>query len=114
MIVGVLKDFHFASLHEPIKPLIVHLGEYDGGGTAILRIRAGMTKNAMAGLEKICKNLNPQFPFTYSFSDDQYQKLYKSEEIVSRLSNLIGPPGHFHFLHGTAGSGHVHGGAKNP
>lgn len=88
-IVGVLKDFHFTSLHDPIKPLIVHLGETDGGGIAIVRIRAGMAKTALQRLEKICKEINPQFPFSYSFSDDQYQKLYKSEEIVSRLSNAF-------------------------
>ena len=33
--------------------------------------------------------MNPQFPFTYSFSDQAYQNLYKSEEIVSRLSNYF-------------------------
>ena len=88
-IVGVMKDFHYTSLHVPIKPLIIHLGETDGGGIAAIRIQAGMTKPAIEHLEKICRALNPQFPFTYTFSDDQYQKLYKSEEIVSRLSNLF-------------------------
>jgi putative ABC transport system permease protein len=88
-IVGILKDFHITSLHDPINPLIVHLDETGGGGVAMLRIRAGMTKEAIAHLEKICKNLNPQFPFSFSFSDEQYQKLYKSEEIVSRLSNVF-------------------------
>ena len=39
-IVGVLKDFHYTSLHVPIKPLIVHLGETDGGGIAAVRIKA--------------------------------------------------------------------------
>jgi putative ABC transport system permease protein len=68
---------------------MVHLGETDGGGVAMVRVKAGMTKNVMTRLEKICKNLNPQFPFSYSFSDDQYQKLNKSEEIVSRLSNVF-------------------------
>jgi putative ABC transport system permease protein len=88
-IVGVLKDFHFTSLHEPIKPLIIHWGENDEGGVAMIRLKAGMTKSAVTDLEKICKSLNPAFPFTYSFSDEQYQKLYKSEQIVSRLSNLF-------------------------
>jgi putative ABC transport system permease protein len=76
----VLKVFHFTTLHDPINPLMVHLGETDGGGVAMVRVKAGMTKNVMTRLEKICKNLNPQFPFSYSFSDDQYQKLNKSEE----------------------------------
>ena len=49
----------------------------------------GRPEQAITGLEKICKSLNPQFPFTFSFSDEEYQKLYKSEEIVSRLSNYF-------------------------
>jgi putative ABC transport system permease protein len=88
-IVGVLKNFHFTSLHDPIKPLIVHLGENDGGGVALIRIRPGMTKVALARLEKICKGLNPQFPFSFSFADQEYQKLYQSEIIVSRLSDYF-------------------------
>jgi ABC-type antimicrobial peptide transport system permease subunit len=89
VIVGVLKDFHFASLHDPIKPLIIHAGETDNGRTILVRTTPGQTKQAISGLEKICKTLNPQFPFTFSFSDEEYQKLYKSEEIVSRLSNYF-------------------------
>ena len=89
VIVGVLKDFHFTSLHDPIKPLIVHAGETDNGRTILVRTNPGQTRQAISGLEKICKALNPQFPFSFSFSDEEYQKLYKSEEIVSRLSNYF-------------------------
>jgi hypothetical protein len=88
-IVGVLKDFHFASLHEPILPLILRLGETDSWGTILIRTEAGKTKEALAALEKICKQLNPKFPFTYYFSDEEYQKLYKSEQVVSKLSDYF-------------------------
>jgi len=54
-----------------------------------VRTNPGQTKQAINDLEKICKSLNPQFPFSFSFSDEEYQKLYKSEEIVSRLSNYF-------------------------
>ncbi|MGC4035885.1 MAG: ABC transporter permease [Chitinophagaceae bacterium] len=85
-IVGVLKDFHFSSLHDPIKPLILRNGEKFGWGSILVRTEAGKTKQALASIEKICKDLNPKFPFTYSFSDEEYQKLYKSEQIVGKLS----------------------------
>ena len=88
-IVGVLKDFHFTSLHEAIKPLILRNGEKEVWGNILVRIEAGKTKEAMASLEKICKELNPKFPFTYSFSDEEYQKLYKSEQVVSKLSDYF-------------------------
>jgi putative ABC transport system permease protein len=86
-IVGVIKDFHFNSLHNAINPLVLRLGENEGWGSALVRTEPGKTKEALASLEKLCKDLNPQFPFTYQFSDEEYHKLYQSEEIVSKLSN---------------------------
>jgi len=46
-------------------------------------------KEALAGLEKVCKGLNPKFPFTYQFSDEEFRKLYNSEQVVSKLSNYF-------------------------
>jgi ABC-type antimicrobial peptide transport system permease subunit len=86
-IIGVLKDFHFNSVHTPINPLVVSLGEENTWGEALVRTKAGQTKQALASLEKICKELNPKFPFTYKFSDEEYQKLYASEQVVDQLSN---------------------------
>jgi ABC-type antimicrobial peptide transport system permease subunit len=43
----------------------------------------------LASLGKLYKELNPKFPFTYRFSDEEYQKLYISEQIVSKLSNYF-------------------------
>lgn len=85
-IVGVLKDFHFSSLHDPIHPLIVWNGEKNDYGNILIRTEAGKTKEALASLEKICKTLNPKFPFTFTFSDIAYQKTYNSEAIVNKLS----------------------------
>jgi putative ABC transport system permease protein len=85
-IVGVLKDFHFASLHNTIEPLILRNGENASWGSILVRVEAGKTKEAVEGLEKIVKNLNPDFPFTYYFADEEYQKLYLNEQVVSKLS----------------------------
>jgi putative ABC transport system permease protein len=88
-IVGVLKDFHFSSLHKPIAPLVLRFGEEYKFGNALLRIEAGKTKQAVSGLERLCKMLNPKFPFSYSFSDEDYQKLYTSEQVIGMLSNYF-------------------------
>ncbi len=88
-IIGLLKDFHFSSMHQNIEPLIVRLDENWPWGTILVRTKAGQTKESIAGLEKICKTLNPKFPFTYQFSDLEFSKLYKSEEVVSKLSNYF-------------------------
>ncbi len=88
-IIGVLKDFHFNSLHTPITPLVLRLGENIEWGAALVRTEPGKTKAALASLEKVCKTLNPKFPFTYKFSDEEYAKLYKSEQVVGQLANYF-------------------------
>jgi putative ABC transport system permease protein len=88
-IIGVLKDFHFVSLHHPIEPLIVRMNEDRNYGTVLVRLRAGRDKEGIAGLEKLCKALNPAFPFSYQFADDEYNKSYQSEQLVSKLANYF-------------------------
>jgi len=87
MIIGVLKDFHFNSLHEEIKPLVIRFGEKEGYGNAMIRTQPGQTKQALASLQKVYKKLNPNFAFDYSFSDAEYQALYQNEQVVGKLSN---------------------------
>jgi putative ABC transport system permease protein len=88
-VIGVLKDFHFASMHQNIDPLIVRLDEKWSWGTILVRTKAGKAKEAIASLEKICKTINPKFPFSYQFSDLEFAKLYQGEAIVSKLSNYF-------------------------
>lgn len=88
-IIGVVKDFHFSSLHEAILPLIIHFGEPDTYGNALIRTKPGQTKQALASAEKLCKDLNPNFQFTYYFADAEYQKLYQNEQVVGSLSNAF-------------------------
>jgi putative ABC transport system permease protein len=88
-IIGVLKDFHFNSLHTQINPLILRLGENIDWGSALVRTEGGKTKQALASLKKVCEELNAKFPFTYKFSDEEYQKLYKSEQVVNQLANYF-------------------------
>jgi ABC-type antimicrobial peptide transport system permease subunit len=88
-IIGVIKDFHFNSLHEAINPLMLRLGENFDGGIALVKTEPGKTKEALASLGKVYKELNPKVPFTYKFSDEEYQKLYQSEQVVSHLANYF-------------------------
>lgn len=88
-IIGVLKDFHFNSLHVAINPMVFSLGEDATFGSVLVRTQPGKTKEALASLDKVCKNLNPKFPFTYKFSDEEYAKLYKNEQVVGQLANYF-------------------------
>ncbi|MCF0060225.1 ABC transporter permease [Dyadobacter chenwenxiniae] len=87
-IVGVIEDFHFNSLHQPITPLIIRLAnEYYGN--ILIRTQPGQTTVALAGIEKVYKELNPKFPFAYSFVDNEYQKIYRGETVVGTLSTIF-------------------------
>jgi putative ABC transport system permease protein len=86
-IVGVVKDFHFNSMHNPINPLIIRLEDTADYGSALIRTAPEQAKKTIAALERLCKQLNPNFPFAYSFSDEEYKNLYKSEQMVGKLSN---------------------------
>jgi ABC-type antimicrobial peptide transport system permease subunit len=88
-VIGVLSDFHFSSMHNAIDPLIIRLDENWSWGTILVRTRTGRIKETLAGLGKIAKDLNPKFPFTYQFSDQEFAKLYQSEQLVSRLSSYF-------------------------
>lgn len=91
-IVGIVRDFHFNSLHDPILPLIIRYGE-DGKdvayGDIVVRIRGSQMRSTLGSLEKLCHELNPRFPWTYQFADDEYRDLYKSESIVHNLANCF-------------------------
>lgn len=89
VIIGVMKDFHFKSLHAAIKPTIVYFNNWENHGHLMVRIQAGKTREALASLEILCKELNPAFPFSYRFTDEEYQKLYRSEQIVGKLSAIF-------------------------
>jgi len=88
-IVGVLKNFHEKSMHERILPLIVRLNEAHDGGVILVQIKGQRTKDVLAGLKKLCTGLNPKFPFTCLFADEEYRRLYNNEEIVSHLSDCF-------------------------
>jgi hypothetical protein len=88
-IVGLVKDFHFNSLHEEIQPLVVRSREQESWGTVMVKTQPGKTKQALASLETLCKQINPSFPFAYNFSDQEYEKLYQNEQIVTKLSDAF-------------------------
>jgi hypothetical protein len=88
-IVGVVKDFHFQSLHETIMPLMLNMGTKGSFATALVRTQPGQTALLLSGLEKLCKRLNPAFPFSYKFSDAEYARLYVGEAITGRLSVIF-------------------------
>jgi len=88
-VIGLMKNFHLGSLHQPIGPLVV---AYMPPNTSYLlvRSRAGQTGQAIADLERLTKQFNPSYPFSYHFLDEAYEKMYLAEQQVHTLVNYFG------------------------
>ena len=55
----------------------------------LVLIKPGETHAVVDGLGKLCKEMNPEFPWSYTFSDEAFANVYKSDEITGTLSTLF-------------------------
>ncbi|MGN6533275.1 MAG: ABC transporter permease [Ginsengibacter sp.] len=83
-VVGVVKDFNFTSLHNPIGPMLIFLNR-DLSRDYMIRFHGNNTKQVLSGIESVWKQRVPDRPFTYHFLDDDYNKLYLAEQKISEL-----------------------------
>ena len=83
-IVGVLKNFNFESLHQKIRPLGILLKR---GLTAYMpiRIKAKDVQGAVSFIKEEWKKFVPDKPFEYFFLDDDFNKLYQSEQKTGEI-----------------------------
>lgn len=88
-IVGVVKDFHFQSLHENIRPLIFRLTSRDNTTMLVVRVAPHQTQAVITQLKKVWDNINPMVPFSYQFASEEYNQLYKSEAVIKSLSEVF-------------------------
>lgn len=86
-IVGVVKDFNFESLHEPVKPLVMFLNKYFVR-TFMVRIDGSEIQPVVNRLEVVWKQRVPHRPFEYHFLDEDYNKLYLAEQRTSALFSV--------------------------
>ncbi len=77
-IVGVVEDYHYASLKEPIGPLVISTRK-DDRRLALIKLKTTQLTKAIDRIRKIYVANAPDFPFEYNFLDEKFDKLYKSE-----------------------------------
>ncbi|WP_420152563.1 ABC transporter permease, partial [Siphonobacter sp.] len=88
-IIGVVKDFHFGSLHKAIEPLIIRLNTEASEQTIMIRTQPGTTETALAQLRTTYQRFNPEYPFNYQFAEADYEQLYQKERVIGVLANLF-------------------------
>jgi putative ABC transport system permease protein len=83
-IIGVMKDFHFHSLQQPIKPLSMRI-EPGGCNLVSAKVAATNLPSTMSAIENKWKTLIPNRPFSYFFLDEFFDKQYRGEETFGKL-----------------------------
>ena len=84
-VIGVVKDFNFASLHENIEPVLIHIFK-PWFGFVTVRLKGKNVSEEMNHLESAWKKVAVSSPFKYAFLEDDFNSLYESEK---KLRNLL-------------------------
>ncbi len=84
-VIGVVKDFNFASLHQEISPLIILMSR-TGSDNLYVKIKEGDLYASMRQLESDWNQMHPDLPFDYTFLDSHVDNMYRSDR---QFSNLV-------------------------
>jgi putative ABC transport system permease protein len=82
-IIGVVKDFHYQSLQQVIRPLSLRI-EPDGCSQISVKVRTTDLKETIAGIQKFWHAIIP-YPFSYFFVDEMFDRQYRAEDRFGRL-----------------------------
>ncbi|MCU0379242.1 MAG: FtsX-like permease family protein, partial [Bacteroidales bacterium] len=85
-IVGVLKNFHFKGADQPIEPMAFALAGTRFLDFILIRLTPGKTEESIKAVEKVWNELIPEFPLHYTFIEQDYENLFRSE---MRLTDLL-------------------------
>lgn len=90
-IVGLIKDFHFQSLHQVISPVYFFHNESPDGANNILslRLQSGDLQQSIQNVENLWAQFVPDQPFRYSFLEGDLTALYQAEQVAQRIFGLF-------------------------
>ncbi|MBV6645213.1 MAG: ABC transporter permease [Cyclobacteriaceae bacterium] len=86
-VVGIAKDFHYRSLHEPIGPVVIgyYLNPIEGLDDIVVRLKGAHTRETLEIIEKIHNKYDTNDVMTWEFMDDMIQRAYEKELIFHRI-----------------------------
>lgn len=87
-VTGVVEDFHFQSFHQVMEPAFIIL-DPSYASNAFIRVKAGEMEKTLGAIQAVAEELNPVFPFTYQFMDDNYARLYQDDVRLRDLAQYF-------------------------
>ncbi|MDB5157768.1 MAG: FtsX-like permease family protein [Mucilaginibacter sp.] len=88
-IIGIVKDFHFESLHQAITPLIFRFPSDNGYHVMSVKVNSRSVKTAVSSLQATWHKYLPETPFDFTFLDDKFGQLYRSEQQQGNLFTIF-------------------------
>jgi ABC-type antimicrobial peptide transport system permease subunit len=88
-VIGITDNIVMETPFKPVDPMMVY---YDPASSNSLSIRLNegiAPQKALASIEKIFKNYNPAYPFEFKFVDEEFNKKFLAEELISKLTNIF-------------------------
>lgn len=86
-VIGVVKDFHFESLHEEIVPVVFHPSRFYN--RLSVKVAGDDMQAGLQHIEKVWKEFLPNRPFEFAFLSQQYTQLYNSEQQQGQLFTIF-------------------------
>lgn len=87
-IIGLVKDYHYRSLHTIIEPqftILVHDGSY----TMMVRLKQGATDEGLKAIEKMWEDFSPDVQMEYHFIDQTLEMLYDSDKKIGKILSIL-------------------------
>ena len=84
-VIGLVKDFHFASLYHKIEPLIFTMKPYMGYSYLSVRINSGNINTTLNQLKKQWEKVVPGEAFDYIFLDESFNRVYRAEQQFGKI-----------------------------
>jgi putative ABC transport system permease protein len=86
-IIGVAKDFHFQSLREPLRPLMMRLdNRYN---FAVIKVQSADFESTIKNIESTWQKFDNRFRFEFSFLDEQLNQLYREEQNMTSVLDIF-------------------------
>jgi putative ABC transport system permease protein len=88
-VIGIVKDFHFESLHQTITPLLFRLPSNNGYHVMSVKVNSRNVQTAVSSLQATWHKYLPDTPFDFTFLDDKFRQLYNSEQQQGNLFTIF-------------------------
>ena len=84
-IIGVVKDFHFESMNNEIKPIAIHFMPGNSAGKLVIKLGEGNRRQTVSYIQEKWEELSSEHPFEYTWLDEEFGKLFDDEKNTGQL-----------------------------